>query len=289
MLRTRIETAHDHQPFLPLHRPGGTIAFDDTGAGPLVVMLPGLGDLRRQYRLLVPAIAAAGMRAVSVDLRGHGDSSVGWDRYDAEASGGDLVALLEALDAGPAAVVGNSFGAAIAVHAAAERPDLVAGLVLIGPFVRHHDRSWPLRLAIHAMTTGPWRVAAWGRFYDSLYTRAKPSDHAQHRSALLANLREPGRFDAVRGMLARDDRAIEARLPIVRAASLVVMGSADPDFPDPRAEAALVAEALRGDVHMVAGAGHYPHVEAPDATNPAIVSFAQRVLAPRTQPSDATR
>ena len=264
------------RPYRSLHRPGGTIAYEDHGAGPLVAMLPGLGDLRQQFRRLAPAVGAAGMRALTLDLRGHGDSTIRWDDYGAEAVASDLIALLDEQGGERAVVVGNSFGAAAAVVAATDRPDLVAGLVLIGPFVRHHDRPWPMRALIHAMTSGPWRVAAWGSFYDSLYPGAKPEDHAEHRAALLANLRERGRFEAVRAMIARDDRPVEARLPNVRAPSLVVMGSADPDFPDPAAEAAIVATALGGEVHMVDGAGHYPHVEAPEAANPAIVAFARR-------------
>lgn len=263
-----------------LTRPGGTLAYDARGAGPVVVALPGLGDLRHQYRALAPALADAGTRALSLDLRGHGDSSVGWDAYGADAVGADAVALIEHAGGGPAVVIGNSFGAAAAVHAATERPDLVAGLVLVGPFVRHHDLAWPTRLALAALTRGPWRVAAWGRFHDSLYPSGVPADHAPHRAALLASLREPGRFDALRAMLRRDDRPIEARLPRVSVPTLVVMGSADPDFPDPAAEAATIAAAIgpEATVAMIDGAGHYPHVEAPERTNPPIVEFVTRTL-----------
>ena len=258
-----------------LGRPGGTIAYDDTGDGPLVVMLPGLGDVRQQYRFLAPDLAAAGYRVVTADLRGHGASSAGWSDYGSEAAGGDLVALIEALGAGPAVVVGNSFGAAPAVFAAAERPELVSGLVLIGPFVRRQEMSALTRGALRVMTVGPWKVRAWGAFYDTLYPSAKPADHREHRRALLANLAEPGRFEAVRGMIFRDDAVIEARLAEVRAPTLVVMGTKDPDFPDPAVEARTVADALSGEVAMVDGAGHYPHVEMPDATNATIARFVR--------------
>ncbi|MBA2666289.1 MAG: alpha/beta fold hydrolase, partial [Trueperaceae bacterium] len=93
-----------------LARPDGTLAYDDTGTGPLVVMLPGLGDLRQGYRFLTPHLARAGYRAVSADLRGHGDSSTNWPDYGSEAAGHDLVALIEELGGGRAVVVGNSFG-----------------------------------------------------------------------------------------------------------------------------------------------------------------------------------
>ena len=52
-----------------LTRPEGRIAYDRTGEGPMVVLVPGMGDLRSSYRLLVPELVAAGFTAVSVDLR----------------------------------------------------------------------------------------------------------------------------------------------------------------------------------------------------------------------------
>jgi pimeloyl-ACP methyl ester carboxylesterase len=58
--------------------PEGTIAYDDRGSGPLVIMVPSLGDLRQEYRFLAAPVLAAGYRVVTVDLRGHGASSTGW-------------------------------------------------------------------------------------------------------------------------------------------------------------------------------------------------------------------
>jgi pimeloyl-ACP methyl ester carboxylesterase len=65
----------------------------------------------------------------------------------------------------------------------------------------------------------------------------------------------------------------EARLAAVRAPVLVVMGTRDPDFADPAAEARLVAERLRGEVVLVDGAGHYPHVEQPATVAGRILAF----------------
>src|SRR5690606_16948675 len=75
----------------------GRIAYDVAGEGPLVVMLPGLGDLRQEYRFLAPLLAQAGYRVATVDVRGHGESSVGWPRYDSVAVGQDLLALVDHL------------------------------------------------------------------------------------------------------------------------------------------------------------------------------------------------
>jgi pimeloyl-ACP methyl ester carboxylesterase len=66
---------------------------------------------------------------------------------------------------------------------------------------------------------------------------------------------------------------------MVSAPSLVVMGDRDPDFPDPAGEAAWLANALHGEVVMVADAGHYPHSQQPAIVTPAVVKFLKAVTA----------
>src|SRR4051812_3437864 len=56
----------------------GQLAYEDQGEGPLVVCVPGIGDVRGQYRYLAPALVEAGHRVVTMDLRGLGDSSAGF-------------------------------------------------------------------------------------------------------------------------------------------------------------------------------------------------------------------
>ena len=95
-------------------RDEGTLAYSDYGGvGPLVLMLPGMGALRSEYRYLAPQLSAAGFRAVTVDLRGHGESSVPWKTYDVPSVGNDILALIEHLNAGPAHVIATSFSAAV--------------------------------------------------------------------------------------------------------------------------------------------------------------------------------
>ena len=83
---TLNRNARDRLPDPPHRR----IAYDLTGAGPLVICLPGLGDLRSVYRFLAPALAEVGFRVATMDLRGHGESDTTYDAYDdvAAPSGG---------------------------------------------------------------------------------------------------------------------------------------------------------------------------------------------------------
>ena len=93
-----------------LDRPDGRVAYDVAGDGPLVVLAPGMGDLRAVYREVAGALLAAGHRVVSTDLRGHGDSDTTFRSSGVQAIADDLTALLEHLGE-PAALVGHSVSA----------------------------------------------------------------------------------------------------------------------------------------------------------------------------------
>lgn len=253
-------------------RPGGRIAVEVTGSGPLVLCVPGMGEFRGAFRHLAPGLARDGYRVAAMDLRGHGDSSAGFDAYDDDAAASDIVAVVEALDAGPAAVVGSSMGAAAAVIAAAARPDVVTRLVLIGPFVRDGG-SAAGRLVTRVALAGPWGPAVWARYYTSLFGEPRPADHEEHVRRALALLRRPGRWAAMRATARTSHAAAAAALPRISAPTLVLMGDRDRDFPDPEAEARWAAETADGAYRMIPGAGHYPMGEQPEAVLAVLLPF----------------
>ena len=259
-----------------LDRGDGRIAYDDTGTGPLVVCVPGMGDVRAEYRFLAPLLQAAGYRVVTLDLRGHGDSDTSFARYDRPVAGEDVVALLTALDAGPAHLIGTSYGASAVVWAAARTPALVASAVLIGPFVRQPSgalqRLAP-RVLMEALLARPWGAAAWAWWYGRLYPRHRPEDFEAYRDALRHHFSDPARLAALRAMARADCAEIDPLLDRLEVPVTVVMGSADPDFPDPAAEAGAIVDRTGGTVVMVDGAGHYPHAEQPELTARHLLSF----------------
>lgn len=256
----------------------GRVAYDDTGGqGPLVLAIPGMGDLRSQYRALRPWLTEAGHRVVTMDIRGHGQTDARWDDYSARAVGRDALALIDHLGAGPAVILGHSFAAGSALWAAHEAPQRVRGAALLGPVVRDGQPSWLLRLAVTVGFGGPWRVAFWMAFWNSLFPSRKPQDHAAARATLAANLREPGRMQALRTMVGLSKASTEAIVARTRLPALVVMGTRDPDFPDPVAEARWVAGLLGTETLLVEGAGHYPHLEMPEQVAPALLAFLERI------------
>jgi pimeloyl-ACP methyl ester carboxylesterase len=257
-----------------LGRPGGRIAYEVAGSGPLVVCAPGMGDLRSVYRHLAPAVREAGFRVAVMDLRGHGESDATFGAYDDVAAGTDLIALAEQLG-GPAVLVGNSMGAGAAAWAAAEAPHLVAGVVLIGPFVRNAPVGLAATLAFRAALLRPWGLAAWSVYYASLYPGRRPADLAAYQARIRESLRRPEYWQAFVSTTHTSHQPVEARLGEIHAPALVVMGERDRDFPNPAAEARFIADRLNAEVSMVPCAGHYPQVEYPEVVTPAVIRFVR--------------
>jgi pimeloyl-ACP methyl ester carboxylesterase len=266
-----------------LDTPGGRLAYSDVGAGPLVIAIPGMGDLRSAYRFLTPKLVAAGYRVISVDARGHGESSVGWDDYSVGAVAGDVLRLIAALNAGPAHVIGNSSGAGAAVIAAARDPKAIRSLVLIAPFVRNVMPPWLMSVLFDPLLRGPWGRALWRGLYRKSFPTRLPDDFGAEQARRDANFAEAGRFAAIRRMAVASKIEAERSVALVTAPVLVLMGTSDSDFPKPVEEARHVATLLRGSVATIEGAGHYPQAEMPDAVATELISFLTAVDANREE------
>ena len=250
----------------------GTIAYDDAGSGPLVVCVPGMGATRAEFRYLTPRLVEAGYRVVTVDNRGHGETSARWPDYSILGMSSDLIALILHLDAGPAILLGHSISGATAVWAATEAPQLVRGLVLVDAGFHGHINT-ALRLLLAVLFARPWGPSAWVRYYTGLFPSRKPADWETHTANLRRNLSEAGRLEGLHQMMISDRYNVAERLSRVSVPTLVVMGTRDGDFKDPEAEARWVAEQVRGSYHMIEGSGHYPFTEFPEVTAPVILDF----------------
>lgn len=102
----------------------------EAGDGPLVLCLHGFPDHARSFRHQLPAIAAAGFRAVAPFMRGYAPSEVPADGpYQSAVLGQDAAALIEALGYRQAAVFGHDWGAVAAYGAAILAPERVTRLV----------------------------------------------------------------------------------------------------------------------------------------------------------------
>jgi len=262
---------------------GGQIAYDVAGEGPLVVLSHGIGDHRQAYRFLVPQLVQAGYRVASADVRGHGESSMGWASITRTDVAADLLALIDHLG-GPAVIVGHSISGGAATIAAAKQPGLVSGIVEINPFTRTQKVNLGALLRIRRYRRGGLLLTGtqlfrslglWLRYLDVAYP-TKPADYDRYMAALAAKLREPGRMAEFMKTGKSTPADAGAQLSNVRCPALVIMGTLDPDFADPQAEGDAIVAAMpagRGAVAMVDGAGHYPHAQSPDEVAALVIPF----------------
>src|SRR6476660_3067862 len=110
----------------------------EEGEGPLVVLCHGWPELSYSWRHQIAALAAAGFHVAAPDMRGFGRTSAPADigAYSIFDTVGDMVALVAALGAKRATIIGHDWGAPVAWHAALFRPDIfsaVAGLSVPPP------------------------------------------------------------------------------------------------------------------------------------------------------------
>ena len=146
--------------------------------------------------------------------------------------------------------------------------------ISLGALLRNRRYRKGTLLLIATGLTGS--VGAWTRYLDHAFPGRKPTGYSELISALQANLREPGRMAATRKMGQSRPADAEAKLASIRCPALVIMGTLDPDWPDPRAEADAIVAAMPtglGRAVMIDGAGHYPQTQFPDQVAAAMLPF----------------
>ncbi len=129
-----------------------TLSVLDQGEGPAVVFCHGFPELAYSWRHQIPAVAAAGFRAVAPDQRGYGGSSAPEriEAYDIDALCGDIDRMCESLGIEKAVFVGHDWGGAVIWAMPTLYPERVAGLVgICTPMV-----AFPSTAALEGLVDG---------------------------------------------------------------------------------------------------------------------------------------
>ncbi|MGW0812327.1 alpha/beta fold hydrolase [Streptomyces viridiviolaceus] len=125
--------ATDHAVHRLVPSPAGRTHLVEQGTGPLVLLVHGFPESWYSWRRQLPALAAAGFRAVAIDVRGYGRSSRpdAVDAYRMQDLVADNVAVVEALGERSAVIVGHDWGATVAATSALLRPDVFRAVGLL--------------------------------------------------------------------------------------------------------------------------------------------------------------
>jgi pimeloyl-ACP methyl ester carboxylesterase len=269
---------------------GQTFVYRSFGDGPLIVLLHGFPDTPYGWERIASALADSGYRAVTPWLRGyHPDTHVEGRSYDPVATAEDGVALLDALDADDAILVGHDWGAAITYGAAALAPERFRAVVPVGiPYPPLFPRSLKLLwVARHFFAHRlPWAERSLRRAnfkqVDRLYSRWSPDWRGPERDRSIAAakqcLADPRSLHAALGYYRDASPSRAAELPkLPRIPALPVGGSSD--F-DPGLYGKTAALFGPGSEAVVLDGGHWPHRESEDAFIASLIDFVKRVDRP---------
>ena len=260
----------------------GRISVAEAGQGEPVIMIHGLGATKASF---LPTVAALGgsHRAIAIDLPGFGDSAkpIG-AAYDAAYFAESIVALLDALGAPAAHLVGNSMGGRVAIEMGLSHPDRVRRLVLLAPSLAWlRSRPWAPLLRLVPTELGLIQPAP-RALVERIVRRVVPGADDQWTAAgidefLRAYLTPRGRaafYAAARNIYMEAPHGRDGfwtRLEALAVPSLFVWGRRDTLVPIGFAR--HVREVLPGVDHLELDCGHVPQLERPRETHAAMRRF----------------
>jgi 3-oxoadipate enol-lactonase len=236
---------------------------------PLLVFANSLGTDLRVWDALLPRFADR-LCCLRYDKRGHGLTDATPGPYTIDALAEDLAALLDAQGARQVLVCGLSIGGMIAQALAASRPDLVRGLALmdtahrIGTAALWNDRMSAIREGGIAGIADAILV----RWFSPAFHRDRPAELAGWRNMLVRTPLE-GYLGCCAAVRDADLTATTRRLTLP---FLCMVGDQDGSTP-PELVAEMAALVPNARLVTIAGAGHLPCVEQPDAVAEAMLGF----------------
>jgi pimeloyl-ACP methyl ester carboxylesterase len=257
------------------------LPHDDVGAGSAVVLLhAGIADRTMWAEHLRP-IADAGYRVVAMDLPGFGEAPPA--REDDAWS--DVLETMDALDIERAALVGNSFGGAVALRAAVVAPERVVALALVSAPPPDLEPSSELQAAWGAEESALQRgdiEAAVGAVVDAWTLADAP---AALRDRVAAMQRHAFKVQAAAGAVTEAQDPVEADpAALGRLAIPALVAAGELDMPDFRAGAEALAQRLGNARHFViARAGHLAPLEQPEAFRELLVDSLRESAAREAQ------
>lgn len=226
-------------------------------AGLPVVFLHGVTDSWGSFEGLLASLPAS-IRAIAVSQRGHGNSSRPARGYRMVDFSGDLLGFMNALELPAAVIVGHSMGSFIAQRFAADHPERVRGLVLMGSTASLGSNA-AVREMVDALEpmTDPIDPGFVREFQAS--TLARPIDPALFHAVVAESLKVPVRIwrEMFTGFLEVDHTTL---LPRIQAPTLVAWGTCDSMFTE--ADQTALCEGIAGARRVTyPGAGHGFHWE----------------------------
>jgi len=253
---------------------GITLAYEEVGRGPAVVLIHGYPLCRRAWAPQAAALAAAGYRVVIPDLRGFGESGAPEGAYVMDAFADDVAALMDHLGIERAVVGGMSMGGYVLLNLLERHRQRVAAALFLVTRAAADDEPGRMRrttLARDVLSGRPQSVT--DAFAQILFAVETPLRHPELVEEVGKWMTATSPQGLAGGLLAmRDRKDYPDLLPTFDLPALVV-GAAQ-DRAVPLEHSRLLAEGLpQGRLCVIDDAGHMANLERPEAVNACLLEF----------------
>jgi pimeloyl-ACP methyl ester carboxylesterase len=248
------------------------LPYDEAGSGDAVVLLhAGVAD-RTMWHEHLDGLAEAGFRVLAVDMPGFGEAPI---RSGPQAPWEDVLQTLQELDVPDAALVGNSFGAAVALRVAAVAPAAVFALALISPPPLALEPSPALSQAWGAENAALERGDIEGAVAAVVDAWTLPGAAPALRDRIAAMQRRAFALQAGAGDVQEAPDPLERHpgvLGLLQVPTLAAAGEYDmPDFK--RGAEELASTLPRCQLVIIEGAGHLAPLEMPVTFRDLLITF----------------
>jgi pimeloyl-ACP methyl ester carboxylesterase len=248
------------------------LPYDEAGSGSAVLLFPaGIAD-RSMWREHLEWLAQEGYRAIAIDLPGFGEAIV---EPGPQAPWEDVLRTMRELEIPQAALVGNSFGAAVALRVAAMAPVAASALVLISPPPLVMNPSDQLSAAWEAEEAALERGDIDGAVAAVVDAWTQPDAPPELRERVAAMQRRI--FEVQAGVLEVEEAPdpLEQHPEWLRTLDIPTLAAAgEHDMPDFRAAAEELAATMpRCEFALIEGAGHLAPLERPEAFATLVLDF----------------
>jgi len=246
------------------HLNGITIAYEDSGDGPALILTHGFGAAGRMWVPQREPLNEAGYRLVSWDIRGHGGTESPEDprQYSEALTIADIAGLMDLLGIEKAVVGGLSLGGFMSLAFHLAHPERVRALLLCdtGPGYRSDEGR-----------------AEWNRMAEksAVNFEEKGLDGARRSPEVQAVIKYhksvAGLARSARGMLAQFDSRVIDHLPSIDVPTLVIVGEHDEPFH--KASQYMQSKIPGSRLETIPGAGHAANMDNPEAFNRVVLEF----------------
>ncbi len=253
-----------------IHLQNITLNYEDSGEGHVLLFLHGLGSTLKDWDFQVPFFSKS-FRVITVDLRGHGATSMNNKKYGVDLMSQDIKHFLAALKIEKASLIGFSMGGAVAFQFAHDYPENIDKMVIVNSGPDFNDMG-KIGEDLLKTRTNELNTKGLAELAKEISFNMFPEAHQiTLRNEFEARCKSNNFDDYYQSFVTLMDWGLGAKIKDIKAETLVV--ASDMDYTPVAFKEAYVNNLQHASLVEIKNARHGVVLDQPDAFNEALYTF----------------